>query len=1044
MDMEHQKADDDVSKMESDEEDDVSKMESDEEDESESMQEYYEWNMTPISYPEDKQTGITFKGNTEEYYEASKKIKNMMNIKGMKYVVNDREIKIVDNADPKPIKVEVKPKKGPSGKVNVNIFGINKQGISTIVISKMSGGTMVHVKTVAFKVVKYLLDGMIDGEIAADDLENMKCSQKVKNGKNSLQCTICNKTFNSSIGVKIHITKQHRNEKKKVCQHCNLTFITLERLEEHASRCRLKHICKKCQEKFDNETSLRNHIQEKHDTKTNFNCDVCDYKTKRENDFKRHNRDKHDKTTCSTSPKPKKRKKDVTEEDMETAEFDIKTIHNKDLTKERKDYWIDAREDTNNKDVEMKTCDEKRKEHTSMLKPYLKELSPAIKELIGEGFVLFPIVGDGACAPRCVAAWVYEDQSLGPNLARNMNQLFVKHWYFWADKFNYPFIRNIGLGQEIICENEEQLLRFFMNSEKGAFMWRGHEDFVVIANAYQIKITLIKVHGLEDKNPEKIEIEPNPDFAKYAEVLPGKVLDMIILYEENVHYSLIIPQDCRLAENGSLDYQRAENVKNVEKVSGKEVNSESINKISMQGDSDQSEGNVEKVIGEIRTTKVTSINKLNGSKIVEKFKAPPKIRINTKEMSTQTEQPLDADFVHTLTGENVRKKSTEKNDMQDYENLEKRISSLEKSMRLILDRCSSLENDKFLNEKDHVNENQIEMEYDEFDDKMDEINNEEIIQKQKKRGFKRKGHNNKEESIENKDPQEIIEDDCKDETVLFNLKKSGFKRLSPQIQSEKKSNKIQYNCEKCNYITESQDLIESHRQNHTDQVYKCETCDETFVIQIQLDMHINEEHGKGKEKRKLKQYNCQDCAFQGEKGIELKKHIANTGHTPIECKEDCFNCGKEFPSYYQLMKHRNREHPSQKICRYFESNTCMFEADVCWYRHDLKSQQLQANKEVDCNKCSLKFESNQDMMMHAKKMHEMSVQRCRNYLQGTCEFTEDTCWYRHKDEKDVDEQRNVENLGFQKAQEKIPPDHIDQLIAIIQNWALHVQGMKTH
>ena len=84
-------------------------------------------------------------------------------------------------------------------------------------------------------------------------------------------------------------------------------------------------------------------------------------------------------------------------------------------------------------------------------------------------------------------------------------------------------------------------------------MWRGHEDFVIIANAYQIKITIITVRGIYDENPEIRIIEPNPELQKYAEIAPGKIPDMTIFHEHNVHYSLIIPKNCRLAENGSLD-----------------------------------------------------------------------------------------------------------------------------------------------------------------------------------------------------------------------------------------------------------------------------------------------------------------------------------------------------------------------------------------------------------------------------------------------------------------------------------------------------------
>ena len=208
-------------------------------------------------------------------------------------------------------------------------------------------------------------------------------------------------------------------------------------------------------------------------------------------------------------------------------------------------------------------------------------MPPAVKKIVGDSFVLFPVDGDGACGPRSFAAWIYEDPTLGPHLARNMNRLFVEHWDYWKDKFSYPFIRNIGLEKQIRCENEQELLKFFLDSKEGAFMWRGHEDFAVIANAYQIKITIITVKGMQDRFPQIKIIEPNPNFEKFAEISPGKISDMIIFHEHNVHYSLIIPENSRLAEEGSLDLQRFENGKVMEKKQDKKTNNESIEEKSM-------------------------------------------------------------------------------------------------------------------------------------------------------------------------------------------------------------------------------------------------------------------------------------------------------------------------------------------------------------------------------------------------------------------------------------------------------------------------------
>ena len=73
-------------------------------------------------YPEDRKTGVTFKGESEEYLKAHGMIWKLLNKKGSKLLINDREFRVLDNAYNKPIKLEVKPIKGLVGKANIKIY----------------------------------------------------------------------------------------------------------------------------------------------------------------------------------------------------------------------------------------------------------------------------------------------------------------------------------------------------------------------------------------------------------------------------------------------------------------------------------------------------------------------------------------------------------------------------------------------------------------------------------------------------------------------------------------------------------------------------------------------------------------------------------------------------------------------------------------------------------------------------------------------------------------------------------------------------------
>ena len=120
---------------------------------SDGINDFYEFVMVPEVNLYENKTGVTFKGDSQEYLEAHKKIAKLLNKKGAKMCVNDRKIRILDNPKNKPIKVEIQPVKGPIGKANVKIYDVNRKGVATIMVQKVSGGELVHMRTIAFKVL---------------------------------------------------------------------------------------------------------------------------------------------------------------------------------------------------------------------------------------------------------------------------------------------------------------------------------------------------------------------------------------------------------------------------------------------------------------------------------------------------------------------------------------------------------------------------------------------------------------------------------------------------------------------------------------------------------------------------------------------------------------------------------------------------------------------------------------------------------------------------------------------------------------------------
>ena len=117
-------------------------------------------------------------------------------------------------------------------------------------------------------------------------------------------------------------------------------------------------------------------------------------------------------------------------------------------------------------------------------------------------------------------------------------------------------------------------------------------------------------------------------------------------------------------------------------------------------------------------------------------------------------------------------------------------------------------------------------------------------------------------------------------------------------------------------------------------MHDCFKCDEKYEDENDLRSHIEAKHRDTITGKKIsRQFNCLDCPFQAGNSLELRRHVMNTQHKPCEYKENCYTCGKQFKSYFYLMTHKKEEHPSNKTCRYYLKNTCLFSEKECWFKH---------------------------------------------------------------------------------------------------------------
>ena len=226
----------------------------------------YELEIVPTKASIENKTGITIKGNDHEYIEANRMLKDLFQKKGEKFLINGISISINDVPKNKPINVEVKSKLGLSGRVNLKIYELNKKGGATIMIQKVSGGDFAHVKTLAIKVIKFLLDGIIDGSIEGDSFDKyrkkvVKADNKPSQEKNN-KCQICDKLFKTAQGFKTHMKRVHKEDGKD-CDASEKLFVTETDLIEHMEED-TEIFCNECTIVFNSVGDLKKHIELKH------------------------------------------------------------------------------------------------------------------------------------------------------------------------------------------------------------------------------------------------------------------------------------------------------------------------------------------------------------------------------------------------------------------------------------------------------------------------------------------------------------------------------------------------------------------------------------------------------------------------------------------------------------------------------------------------------------------------------------------------------------------------------------------------------------
>ena len=288
-------------------------------------------------------------------------------IEGIKFRILDARQKGVENEIELEVEDNIKNGIENRGMAIVKLYGPNKRKECVVTVTKSKDSDVIFVQIIAQMVVKPYLNKFLTSENLGQLMDIDIQSDLHK----KIICNKCEKIFDTTQGLKIHMSKMHVQQSRSLSKRTLEVYVT------------------------NNETIMKNHKKEKHGK-------------------------------LDTSPPQKKQRSesDVVGDNKGTAE----------------DMGCVA-------EIVEKIAIKKQSGKSSKI-PNIIEVPNNIKHLVNENDKIYRVPGDGACAPNCASAYLFQDEIFGPKLRRQMNIFMACHW---DERYNLicpctpdtPFIRKL-------------------------------------------------------------------------------------------------------------------------------------------------------------------------------------------------------------------------------------------------------------------------------------------------------------------------------------------------------------------------------------------------------------------------------------------------------------------------------------------------------------------------------------------------------------------------------------------------------------------------
>ena len=223
--------------------------------------------------------------------------------------------------------------------------------------------------------------------------------------------------------------------------------------------------------------------------------------------------------------------------------------------------------------------------------------------------------------------------------------------------------------------------------------------------------------------------------------------------------------------------------------------------------------------------------------------------------------------------------------------------------------------------------------------------------------------------------KERLKTEFNDLNKFHNLNKIVAKETSPS-----QSITSMTECDICEYPVKGQQELNAHKKKHniksteSEVNQRCGTCGYEFTSNNEFRKHIKIKHSP--------QYNCEQCSFQGSSKIVLVKHMNTTHRKATEQEvgtQKCTECEEQFTSRWNIKNHIRDQHNRIEDCEYFSRGDCRFPDNVCWDKHELKTNKSSSeDNKFTCHSCRKAFNSKNNMMNHRLKDHPDKVKPCRD------------------------------------------------------------------